>query len=72
MRRLTDQRKKKKSIVSCERMNEKKHPFLYKTFLSIFLYLKGNSAFENVLPNNQYRQKNQTDAKNKKAESNYE
>lgn len=53
-------------------MNEKKHSFPYKRFFSIFLYLKGDSAFENVLPNNQFRQKNQTDAKNKKAESNHE
>jgi len=40
-----------KSVVSCERMNERKHSFSYKRFFSIFFYLKNNSALENVLVN---------------------
>lgn len=52
-------------------MNGEKHSVPYKSLFSIFLYLKSNSALDNVLFNNQYRQKNQTDTKNKEAGSNH-
>lgn len=61
-----------KSIVSHGgKMNEKKHSFPYKVFFSIFLYLKSNSALENIFLNRQHRHKNQTDSKRSDPKENY-
>lgn len=66
-------KKRKKNLLHLmeERMNEKKHSFPCKIFFSIFLYLRNNSAPENIFLNHQHRHKNRTDSKRLDLKANY-